>query len=488
MRFIYRLCIIALPVMAIVMARAADLPAKDFFAAERLHQIEVQLTAENWDKMQPPGGMAGPGGPPPQDKDRDRERDKDKDKERDKDRDGPPRPPGGGGPGNFGFDFTYVPGTVVIDGETVANIAVRFKGNSSYMVSARGIKHPFRFDFNRFESGKTFHDLKALSLANNAMDESQLRETLAYECFHEAGVPYSRSALAVVSLDVPEKYEHKFLGVYTVVEPVDKTFLNHRFGSHDGLLLKPERLPDLDDFGENWAKYQARYFPKGNASKQQKARLYELAHLVHKANEAEFAERIGTLLDVDEFLRFIACETLLANLDSFLTVGHNFYLYLDSKTDRFVFIPWDHNHAFGTFPMTGKPSQQADLSILHPYSGPNTLIERVLAIPANKAAYLKKIKTLAATAFAPETLHKKIDHYEAMIAEAKARERKAGNSVARPPRMPGGFGGEMPLKEFITERAKSVQAQLAEEKKGYVPERVGPPGRPKEKDKSKERD
>src|SRR5205823_3272841 len=162
-------------------------------------QLELQISADEWTKMQPKNvPMGGPGGGPPpgmrpprEDGDKDKDKGKDKGENPQGPQQGPPRGPGG--PGMFGFDFTYVSGTFVADGESVSNIGIRFKGNSSYMMSARGLKHPFHLDFNRFDEEQTFRGLKALSLSNNAMDESYVREMLAYDCFRTAGVPCSHA-------------------------------------------------------------------------------------------------------------------------------------------------------------------------------------------------------------------------------------------------------------------------------------------------------
>ena len=84
---------------------------------------------------------------------------------------------------------------------------------------------------------------------------------------------------------------------------------------------------------------------------------------------------------MDEFTRFLAVNAVVANLDSFLTVGHNYLSVLCiPPTNKFVFIPWDLNHAYGGFPTTGPPEKQMELSIMHPYSGKNPLIERLFAI------------------------------------------------------------------------------------------------------------
>src|SRR5205814_1991191 len=107
------------------------------------------------------------------------------------------------------------------------------------------------------------------------------------------------------------------LGLYTVVEQVDRTFLKDHFKNGKGLLMKPEGVRGLEYLGDNWEAYKARYHPKHDASKQEARRLIEFAHLVHRADDDTFKKEIGSYLDIDEFLRFTAVNALVANLDSF---------------------------------------------------------------------------------------------------------------------------------------------------------------------------
>jgi hypothetical protein len=46
---------------------------------------------------------------------------------------------------------------------------------------------------------------------------------------------------------------------------------------------------------------------------------------------------------VDQFLRFVAVNAIIANNDSYLRGGHNFYIYLDPKDGKVRFIPWDQD-------------------------------------------------------------------------------------------------------------------------------------------------
>ena len=56
---------------------------------------------------------------------------------------------------------------------------------------------------------------------------------------------------------------------------------------------------------------------------------------------------------MDEFLRFLAANALTSNLESFFALGHNYYLYLDPKTNKFVFIPGDLEFSLANFLLMG---------------------------------------------------------------------------------------------------------------------------------------
>jgi spore coat protein H len=127
--------------------------------------------------------------------------------------------------------------------------------------------------------------------------------------------------------------------------------------------------------------------PKEPVSKKDAARFIQFVQTVNATNAALFQGAIAEMMDVDEFLRFVAVESLLSNMDSPLMTGHNYYLYLDPRTGKFVHLPWDMNEAFGGFRGAGSPSEQMDLSVDQPFSRGNRLAERVLEAPELKARY-----------------------------------------------------------------------------------------------------
>src|SRR5207244_2940187 len=89
--------------------------------------------------------------------------------------------------------------------------------------------------------------------------------------------------------------------------------------------------------GTTWKSYEARYKPKNTPTDEQKKRLIAFTKLISNGSDEEFAKEIGSYLDVEAFLKFIAANALLSNLDSYLGYGHNYYLYLVPRTNKFAF-------------------------------------------------------------------------------------------------------------------------------------------------------
>jgi spore coat protein CotH len=458
--------------------------AKDLFGLTKVVHLDLQVASKEWDSMQPSQGRGFPGGPG-----------------------GFPGGPGGfpGGPGGFpggpavpekaaektdvhkgsgfGMEFPWAHGELTAEGKTYKDIGIRFKGNASYMASSRGLKRNFKIDLDHYKTELRFHGLKSINLNAGAMDPSKAREALSFAVFRAAGVPAPRTAYAEVTLTVPGKHDKEYLGLYTFIEQVDRTFLKDRFKDGKGLLMKPEGVRGIEYLGNNWDAYKGRYRPKHDPSKKETQRLIDFAKLIHKANDEQFAKDIASYLDVDEFLRFLAANALLSNLDSFLTIGHNYYIYLNPETSKFVFIPWDMDLSMAGFPMMGGPDQQMDLNLNHPHAGENKLIDRLLAMKDVKAQYQKLLKELATTCFTKEKLLADIDAVEKATKEITEKEKKAaaarregGGGFGFGP--PGMFGQSTDLRTFVKKRSESIVAQLDGKSKGYTPTMGFGPGGP----------
>ncbi len=434
---------------------AADKPAKEkgaaFLDPTVLHTLHLHVTKEAWDEMQPSrAGFLGNLFSKPADHPEDKKK------------------------SPFGLEYTYVHAIVEEGGKTYKDVGLRFKGNSSYTTTERLLKRPFKVDFNHYDADQRFHGLTSINLHNNAMDPSFLRETLSYEAFRQGGVPAPRTGQALVYLTVDGLYAKQLVGLYTVVEEVGKPFLKSHFGSAKGLLLKPENAFNLPYLGEDFTKYEKVYRPHTEANPQTSRRLIEFLKLLHQADDATFAKTIGDYLDIDSFQRFIAVNTLIANLDSFLTTNHNFYMYVHPETLKIHFMPWDMNLSFGAFSWVGSAQDQIELSITQSYAPPNLLLDRLLKMPDYQKGYRKIVEELAQKVIVPQKVTARIDELQKVILQAQKEAFGTTQPTSRPENtaastMPRWAGSPPELKDFITKRSAAVQAQLAGNLKGYTP-------------------
>lgn len=391
-------------------------------------------------------------------------------------------------PGSFGFEFEYVKATVEFDGETLQDVGLRFKGNGTYAMSQQGRRRPMKIDFNRYEKDLKFHGLQQLNLHNDIMDPSHLRQVLSYPVFQDAGIPSPRTAFAEITLTIDGECDHEPLGLYTLVEDVDKAFLKRHYGSSHGMLLKPEGTQGLEYKGEDWKDY-AWYEPKTETSEGDQAALIALTRLIHKSDDDQFRREIDTMLNIDQFARFLAVNTLLSNMDSFLTQVHNYYIYLPPDTKKFEFLPWDMDLSMGAFFMAGNAEQLQDLSIRHPHMGQNRVIERLMEWDKFEAIYKQHLKELTKSEFAEGGQSQvRLAELRATMKPVFDREaERAAKAAAAAPRGPGGFGFGPPgggnmfagpsLETFFQKRRESITAQLAGTSQGREPGMAfGPPG------------
>ncbi|MSR31742.1 MAG: hypothetical protein EXR99_09580 [Gemmataceae bacterium] len=426
---------------------------QEVFGLTRVHQFHFTVSAKDYPAMDPPP-RANPFGPGAAGQ--------------------PVIPPADRGAGNFGFEFPYVHAAFQAENKVFKDIGLRYKGSGTYMVSSRLSKRSLKIDLDRFDASLAFHGLTKLNLNSSVMDPSKIREALAFEVFRAAGVMAPRTAFAEVFITVPGKFDKEFLGLYTLVEQVDEEFLKRNFQNGKGLLLKPEGIRGVPFLGDDPAAYQKTYNPKSKEGNGNWKGLVEFTRLVNKGTDAEFQNQIAKHLDVDSFVRFLAANTLLASMDGFIGLGHNFYLYQSPDTGKFTFIPWDLDLAFGSFNIFGNGDQLADLSIEHPHLGENKLIDRLLAMPNVKSAYREQLKRLLSEVFTKEKLGKDLELVESATKELVAKEKKAVEGRKEG----GGFGiffsGGPGVKVFMEKRVASARGQLEGNKKGFVPA-FGPP-------------
>lgn len=253
-------------------------------------------------------------------------------------------------------DPVFVPCDVEFEGLKWTKVGIRFKGNSSLSGSwgSGSFKMPFKLDFDEFEdefpeiNDQRFYGFKKLSFGNNIFDDSQIREKVASDIFREAGVPTAIKSFYRVYIDVGDGEGSKYFGLYTGSEMPWKPFLNAQFGNDEGNLYKP-------DGGQS--KFESSNlinetsFPK--KTNEDAADWSDINNLItalndstRSTNPATWRAELETHLNTDNFLRWLAVNTVIQNWDTYGISTHNFYFYADpNDANRFTWIPWDNNEA-----------------------------------------------------------------------------------------------------------------------------------------------
>ncbi len=406
-------------------------------------------------------------------------------------------PPGNGGPGNggpglglqgpegkrnglasaMGIEFTYVHADLDFEGQIFSDVGVRYKGNGTFMESRNSLKRSLKVDLGKYTKGRHLAGITKLNLHNNVTDSSWMNEVLAYRLYRDAGVPAPRTAYARVFATVPGKFDRQYLGLYSLVEDVDRSFIEKRFGTKRGALFKPVTPSLFADLGDDWGKYKQTYDPKTPLFEEETRRMIEFCRLVTKASDTDFAGRIEEFLDVKEFARFMAVMVYLSDMDGILGPGQNLYLYLHPKTQLIEFIPWDQDHSFGQFAMRGTQQQRENLSLLKPWQGDNRFLERMFQLDVFRKAYLGRMREYSQTIFEPDRFRTQVDELAAVLRPAIQEESAekltrfetvvAGNSVQSAP-----FGGFGQAGRDVTMRSgRPTQGQAKQERSRFG----GPP-------------
>ena len=145
----------------------------------------------------------------------------------------------------------YVRGTMRDGSRVLTNVGFHLKGMGSFRTVDE--KASFAVKFDEFTKDQEYAELTKLMFNNAVQDPTYLAEWLATGLFRDAGVPAARVTHARVQLN------GKDLGLYVVIEAMNKRFLKQHFSSAKGNLYET-CMQDIDgpldqDNGELSAAY-----------------------------------------------------------------------------------------------------------------------------------------------------------------------------------------------------------------------------------------
>ena len=301
---------------------------------------------------------------------------------------------------------TYYPADVSWNDTRVRNAGVRSRGNSS----RSGDKPGLELEFDYYVSGQKFVGLRSLVLDNLVTDPSMLREAVATAFLRRVGVPASRESFARLVVN------GEFMGLYAMVEPVDREFAHRAFGL-TGLLFEYRwRWPFYETYlGDELEPYMDIFASRnGNAGPTESlfGPIREMFRALNATADSEFMD-VDRVLDLSGMVRLIAADAFMGELDG--AVGsdgmNNIYLY--SIGDKAHFIPWDKDHAFW----------DASSSVVA--STDHVLMAKVLGTPPLRQQFFDTLEAASAAAVTDSWLQETFVRSYNLIREAAlADERK----------------------------------------------------------------
>jgi spore coat protein H len=324
----------------------------------------------------------------------------------------------------------YVTATLKEGDKTVyKDVAVHLKGAAG---SFRGIddKASLTVNMDKFAPGQRFHGTDKFHLNNSLQDPSYLSELICGELFRAAGVPASRVAHAVVSINGRRR------GLYYIKEGYDSFFLNRHFKNRDGNFYDGGFLRDLD---------QPLQLLSGKETMKPHADLKAVVEAARERDHTARLAKLDKLLDMDRFLSFVALEVVTCDWDGYPMNRNNYRLYHDPERDKLVFIPSGMDQMFGDTNGTILPGFQGMVA------------RAVIETKEGRERYLARLAEIMKTVYKADALVKRLD-------ELEARLKPVLTSID------AGAGRDYPhqvnrLRDAVKQRAKSVEDQLKRLKK-----------------------
>ena len=315
----------------------------------------------------------------------------------------------------------YYACTVVIDGETFKNVAIRGKGNTS-LSQVTNDRYSYKIEFDHYTDALTYHGLDKLCLNNIIQDNTYMKDYLCYQMMQQVGVAAPLCSYAYLTVNGED------WGLYLAVEAVEESFLQRSYGSDYGELYKPDStemgggrgngqdftMPDTAEntatnTAENTAADTTAGFPNGQMpdgfsggapdmgggnfaggsgsadvllqyiddDPDSYSNIFDNAKTsCSEADKARLIAALKTLsgedassaVDVDMVIRYFVAHNFVLNFDSYTgSMIHNYYLY--EKGGQLQMIPWDYNLAFGGFQSSGGATALVNYPIDTPVSG-----------------------------------------------------------------------------------------------------------------------
>lgn len=283
----------------------------------------------------------------------------------------------------------------------------------------------FKLNFRKFKRGTRFMGLRGINLKWFNNDPSYIREVYCFDLFRRAGVyTATRSSYTKLYIKIEGDKKPAYFGIYELLEPVDKSFLETRFPNNsDGDLWKclygadfktvamstkmgVENINPTNDKKSRRPPYDLKTNKKDFTNA--KARLRKFIIALKKTKDKDLENWLDKNIDMDLFLKAQAVNVMVGMWDDYWVNQNNYYVYFD-KRGKMYFIPYDYDNTLGTSQMFNAGTKDVFEWGEIPKQRPLT---KFLQVPKYKHSYSNYIAELIDT-------NKNLFTYEASIKRIK---------------------------------------------------------------------
>src|SRR5262245_57519845 len=160
-------------------------------------------------------------------------------------------------------------------------------------------KPSFSVKFDKYIEKQRYHGLTKLMLNNASQDGTYLAELLATQMFRDAGVPAARVTHAFVEVN------GRALGLYVVIEAMNKEFLRQFFANPKGNLYEAY-LQDIDQ-----------KLDQDGGTNESQDDLQRLLKVCSLTDRGERWRKLPEVLDVQGYLSHLAVEMFTSHTDGY---------------------------------------------------------------------------------------------------------------------------------------------------------------------------
>ena len=233
-----------------------------------------------------------------------------------------------------------------------ANAKIRQRGGHTRFLPLKSFR--IKLDSKK----ELWRNQRRIQLVKSFDDATKIRNKLSYDLFSEIPhLPSMRTQFVQLNLQnaaspAPNTGPNTSpnMGLFTHIEHGGKEYIKSRGWKKDSRLYKAEHFTfsqqsdlALDANGKPLDKKKFEVILEIKSGKNHQ-KLNQMLAAVNDSSLDFKKDIFDKYFDQNNYLTWLAVNILVNNAD---TSNHNFYLYNPKGTDKFYFIPWDYDYAWG---------------------------------------------------------------------------------------------------------------------------------------------